>query len=134
MAIRPKLKYILSSKGKFVVDYADYAGYTRQGMNQKFRGNAFNISELIRLGEWLGYHLAFVNEKGEVVIAFNSDDLEDTKPRKLANREPHKTKNMRARKSVKVLEYDNPVVFKTDDKSPTSVKKVVKKKDAKEKG
>lgn len=79
---RTKMKYLLGSRNYHCADYADHIGMSRQGFNQKLKREAFYLRDLIALGNFTNYKLAYVDQMGRPVVIFEKEDLDPSIKRK----------------------------------------------------
>lgn len=105
--IRAKIKYLLASRNFFNIDYADHIGMTRQGFNQKLAREAFAIRDLIDIGDFTNYKLAYVDQFNRVVVTFDKEDLNENIPRKGHKiKNAHTTTNQRKRKQTPLIDEE----------------------------
>lgn len=77
MKITNKIKALLHLNGKNFSDYARELGIKRQSLNTKANANAYKIYDLIKLADMTDCRLAFVDSKDNIVVKFDSSDIEE---------------------------------------------------------
>lgn len=70
-----KIEALLKLKGLNLTLYAKHCGVVIQQIVNKKRTDSFKADDLIRLAELTNTKLCFVDEKGDILISFNGDDL-----------------------------------------------------------
>ena len=70
-----KIEALLKLKGLNLASYADYLKVSRQQITNKKKADSFKADDLIQLAELTNTKMCFVDEKGDILISFNSDDL-----------------------------------------------------------
>lgn len=73
--INEKLRSLVVRSGKLQLEVAKHFGIIPQQMNRKFSRASFKVSELVRLAEFTGTKLAFIDENDKPVIIFDMNDL-----------------------------------------------------------
>lgn len=77
--ITNKVKALLTLQGLSFKDYADNLGIAKQSLNNKAKAEAYKCSDLIKLADLTGTHLAFIDDNGKPVITFDLDDIPPNK-------------------------------------------------------
>ena len=70
-----KIEALLKLKGLNLTLYAKHCGVVIQQIVNKKKNDSFNDDDLIQLAELTNTKLCFIDEKGDILISFNSDDL-----------------------------------------------------------
>lgn len=70
-----KIEALLKLKGLNLAGYAEYLKVSRQQITNKKKTDSFKADDLIQLAELTNTTLCFVDEKGKILISFDSDDL-----------------------------------------------------------
>ena len=70
-----KIEALLKLKGLNLTIYAKHCGIVIQQIVNKKKTDSFKADDLIQLAELTNTKLCFVDEKGDILISFNSDDL-----------------------------------------------------------
>jgi len=83
MSVSDKIKAGLKLEGKKIEELAEMLGISRQSMSNKFYRNSFSAEDLIKISDFLGYSLAFVGEKQNII--FDIEDLISQKNRSTQN-------------------------------------------------
>ena len=73
MAISDKVKAGLKLNGKEIQELADLLKISKQSMSNKFYRDSFSAEDLIKIADFLGYSLAFIGDKQNIL--FNLDDI-----------------------------------------------------------
>jgi lambda repressor-like predicted transcriptional regulator len=68
VAVSDKIKAGLRLNGVEIKNLADFLEISRQSMSNKFHRNSFSAQELIRIADFLGYSLAFVGDKQNIMF------------------------------------------------------------------
>lgn len=70
-----KIEALLKFKGLNLARYAEFLKVSKQQITNKKKADSFKADDLIQLAELTNTKLCFVDEKGDILISFNSDDL-----------------------------------------------------------
>lgn len=70
-----KIEALLKLKGLNLTSYAKHCNVVIQQIVNKKKTDSFKADDLIQLAELTGTKLCFIDEKGNILITFNSDDL-----------------------------------------------------------
>jgi len=81
MSVSDKVKAGLKLEGKKIEELAEMLGISRQSMSNKFYRNSFSSEDLIKIADFLGYSLAFVGEKQNIIF-----DMDDIKPQQKSHK------------------------------------------------
>ena len=77
MSVSDKIKAGLKLEGKKIEELAEMLNISRQSMSNKFYRNSFSAEDLIKIADFLGYSLAFVGTKQNII--FSVDDIKEKK-------------------------------------------------------
>lgn len=76
--IKNKIKSLLSLKGINQTELGNAFGVSKQSINRKITTGAFNISDLIKLGEITNTTVAIIdNETDRIVLEFDKKDIKN---------------------------------------------------------
>ena len=70
-----KIEALLKLKGLNLTLYAKHCGVVIQQIVNKKKNDSFKADDLIQMAELNNTKLCFIDEKGDILISFNSDDL-----------------------------------------------------------
>lgn len=70
-----KIEALLALKGTNQTALSKFMNITRQGLNTKKKNDTYNADDLIKIAEFTKTKLCFVDEKGDILISFDSNDL-----------------------------------------------------------
>lgn len=75
--VKDKIKFLLGTTGKKQTEFAEYLGQSKQQVSNRFSGkqNGIGIKDLLKLADFTGTKLAFVDENNNVIIDFSLNDL-----------------------------------------------------------
>lgn len=73
MSVSDKIKAGLKLNGKEISSLAEMLNISRQSMSNKFYRDSFSAEDLIKIADFLGYSLAFVGDKQNIL--FDLDDI-----------------------------------------------------------
>jgi len=76
MAVSDKVKAGLKLQGKKIEELAEMLEISRQSMSNKFYRDSFSAEDLIKIAGFLGYSLAFVGDKQNII--FETSDIKTT--------------------------------------------------------
>lgn len=79
-----KIRYLFATRGLHMSDYAKYLGRSRQSISVKFKNESFAPIDLITFAEMTGTRLAYIDDKGKIVIELTRDDLPEKEKKKKA--------------------------------------------------
>lgn len=82
LTVAETIKEILKIKKVSQVELAEQLGMSKQNINNKFKRNTFSPDELVKIAEFLGMQLAFIDGKQKYII----NSSEDTKGSDLHSR------------------------------------------------
>jgi len=68
MSVSDKVKAGLKLNGKEIQSLADFLNISKQSMSNKFYRNSFSSEDLIKIADFLGYSLAFIGEKQNIIF------------------------------------------------------------------
>ena len=85
MSVRSKMKYLLTSKGGKIQDFATALGKAPSSFSRKMRENSYSLFDLIDIAKYTGTKLAFVNEDDKVIFTLTTTDLEEDQKMVAAN-------------------------------------------------
>ena len=74
MSVSDKVKAGLKLSGKEIQELADFLKISKQSMSNKFYRDSFSAEDLIKIADFLGYSLAFVGERQNIL--FNLEDIQ----------------------------------------------------------
>ena len=79
MSVSDKVKAGLKLEGKKIEELAELLGISRQSMSNKFYRNSFSASDLITIADFLGYSLAFISDKQNIIFDMSDIKTGETK-------------------------------------------------------
>lgn len=71
-----KIKSLLTLNKKNLVSFSEHMEVTPQATSKKAKNQTWNIKDLLNIADLTGTQLAFIDEKGDVVIKFDLSDLQ----------------------------------------------------------
>lgn len=75
MSAKSKIKAILSMNNETFLSYSKFIGTSNANISAKAKRNSWTLNDLINIGEFIGCKLMFVDEKNNITITFDKDDL-----------------------------------------------------------
>lgn len=75
MSLNSKVKGLLAMKEKTIKSYAEYTNRTQANVSNKIARNSWNTQDFLKLAEFTGTRLAFIDENNNPVIIFDSSDI-----------------------------------------------------------
>jgi len=86
MSIRTKLKSMIISTGKRQKDCALYVGHEPEYFNEKMRHNSYSLEDLIKIADFCGTRLVYLNKHDEIVAELTMEDLQEDSQRATTKR------------------------------------------------
>lgn len=75
--ITSRVKSLLALKGKKNIEFAEYLGISPQSLQNKFNRGSFSADDLIKLADFLGVSLAFIEQDTKSLIELDKDCIRE---------------------------------------------------------
>lgn len=78
--LKEKIKALFAIRNKTQIDYAKHINRTRQSLSNTISNDRINLSEFIKLCDWMGLEINIVDKvTKERIIELNINDINDNK-------------------------------------------------------
>ena len=79
MSVSDKVKAGLNITGHQIQSLAELLNISRQSMSNKFYRDSFSAEDLIKIADFLGFELAFINDNQKIIFELKDIKSKDTK-------------------------------------------------------
>ena len=77
MGIRSKMKGMIMRSGHYQKDCADFLGYQPETFSSKMRENKYSLQDLIKIGQYTGNRLVYIDKHNDIVVELSLKDLDE---------------------------------------------------------
>jgi len=79
LSVSDKVKAGLNITGHQIQSLAELLNISRQSMSNKFYRDSFSAEDLIKIADFLGFELAFINDNQKIIFELKDIKSKDTK-------------------------------------------------------